>query len=59
MTRHPGKKIVHLADACKGALSCGAPEKRNSLGPLNWTRIPERVTCLRCLAIYTAKVKRK
>ncbi len=55
----PRKDAVHLANAGKAALECGA--QPTSRGPYerhdsNWTWKPENVTCKRCLAIHQTRV---
>lgn len=50
------KIVIHLGDAGRGILSCRALEKRDQQGK-NWTWVPERVTCKRCLAMYNRRVR--
>ena len=40
---------IHLGDASRGVLFCGVKPKAL---PKNWTWVPERATCARCLAAY-------
>lgn len=43
-------RLIHLGDAGKGALACGAKELAGL--SKNWTWVPEKVTCKKCLRIY-------
>ena len=46
------KPIIHLGDAGKGAIECGAREQKQYHGyQRNWVWVLEMVTCKRCIAI--------
>lgn len=48
------RTIIHLGNAGKGGLECGATAKTVKPNDLfsNWTWTPEKVTCKKCLAAY-------
>src|SRR5678815_2882302 len=50
--------LIHLGNAGKGALECGAPERELPSGNKNWSWKPEDVTCKSCLKKYKQRVKR-
>lgn len=53
------KRVIHLGNAGKAGIDCGAPERRTLFAGLwdrNWAWSPEAVTCKRCLAIYRKRV---
>jgi len=46
------ERVVHLGDAGRGAIKCGAAEVKDAYGNKNWTWKPENVTCRKCKALY-------
>lgn len=52
------RSVIHLGDAGKGAITCGAKEARTALTK-NWTWRPGGVTCKRCLTMYNADLRRR
>lgn len=55
--RYPRRNLIHLGDAGRGRLRCGAVPKGEGLGFPNWSFTPEKVTCKKCLKSYEKKVK--
>lgn len=50
-------RTIHLGDAGRGQIACGAKEKSGAILGKNWTWVPEKVTCKRCQVIYRMRVK--
>lgn len=50
--------VIHLGNAGKGAIDCGAPAKKNKHGNQNWSWKTAEVTCKKCIALYRMRCGR-